>query len=207
MIILDFDGTIGDTNKLITATMQATLREMGLPICSHEECRKTIGLPLRQCFKVLMPLSDDVLDACVEAYRRIFEENSETMRVEVFPGVLDTIKRWHDQGAIITLASSRGHDSLATFVDQLGLNRYISFILGAEDVERAKPDPFPVLKTMKHFGIGPEDTMVVGDMSYDILMGKRAGCHTCGVSYGNGTIRELEDAGADQICDSFLHIR
>jgi phosphoglycolate phosphatase-like HAD superfamily hydrolase len=41
-------------------------------------------------------------------------------------------------------------------------------------VERAKPDPCRVLKTLDHFGIRPEDTLVIGDMTYDILMGKRA---------------------------------
>ena len=207
LIILDFDGTIGDTNKIITTTMQATLGELGLPMRSAEECRKTIGLPLRECFRALMPLPDSLLDECVDTYRRIFDENNKTMRVDIFPGVMEAIRQWHATGAIITLASSRGHESLASFAKQMGLDRYVSLILGAEDVEIAKPDPWPVLHTMRHFGIAPEDTMVVGDMNFDILMGKRAGCHTCGVTYGNGTIEELKEAGAEQICDSFLSMK
>jgi phosphoglycolate phosphatase len=207
LIILDFDGTIGDTNKIITTTMQATLRELGLPMRSAEECRKTIGLPLRECFSSLMSLPDSVLDSCVDTYRRIFNENNKKIKVDVFPGVMEAIEQWHAVGAIITLASSRGHESLAAFAKQMGLDRYVSLILGADDVEIAKPDPWPVLHTMRHFGIAPEDTMVVGDTSFDILMGKRAGCHTCGVTYGNGTVEELKEAGAEQICDSFLSIK
>ena len=207
LIILDFDGTIGDTNKIITTTMQSTLRELGLPMRSAEECRKTIGLPLKGCFEALMPLSDSQLDSCADTYRRIFDEYNRTMKVDVFPGVMEKIEQWHADGAIITLASSRGHASLAAFVSQMGLDRYVSYILGADDVEIAKPHPYPVLKTMRHFGIAPEDTLVVGDMSFDILMGNRAGCHTCGVTYGNGTVEELQAAGAGQICDSFLCIR
>lgn len=207
LIILDFDGTIGDTNKIIIDTMQATLRELKLPMRSREECRKTIGLPLREGFRTMMPLTDEQNEDCFNTYNRIFDENNRNVEVEMFPGVKEAIKQWHNAGTIITLASSRGNASLTNFVEQMQLSKYISLILGAEDVEIAKPNPYPVLKTLKHFNIAPEDTLVVGDMSFDILMGKRAGCHTCAVTYGNGTEKELRAAGAEQIVDCFLNIK
>lgn len=201
LIILDFDGIVGDNNKVITDTMQATLRAAGLPECTPEACSKTIGLPLVECFKAVMPMSQQQAETCAGIYHRLFEENKRKSPVPVFPGVIEAIKRWHDQGATITIASSRGHRSLQDFVHEMHLDNYISLILGCEDVERAKPDPCPVLKTLDHFGIRPEDTLVIGDMTYDILMGKRAGCHAYGVTYGNGTKEELLEAGADMVVD------
>jgi phosphoglycolate phosphatase len=38
-------------------------------------------------------------------------------------------------------------------------------------------------------------------MAVDILMGANAGAKTCGVTWGNGTKEELEDAGATFIID------
>ena len=38
-------------------------------------------------------------------------------------------------------------------------------------------------------------------MPVDILMGKRAGARTCGVTYGNSSREDLEKAGADIIID------
>ena len=43
----------------------------------------------------------------------------------------------------------------------------------------------------------------MGDTRFDILMGRNAGAHTCGVTYGNGSREELEEAGAEQIIDQF----
>ena len=40
-------------------------------------------------------------------------------------------------------------------------------------------------------------------MPVDILMGKGAGCTTCGVTYGNATREELVEAGADFIIGDF----
>ena len=51
-------------------------------------------------------------------------------------------------------------------------------------------------------GADASQTLVVGDMNVDILMGLNAGAITCGVTYGNGTRKELEDAGADYIINS-----
>ena len=66
-----------------------------------------------------------------------------------------------------------------------------------------KPDPEPVLMTLEKLNIDASETLVVGDMPVDILMGKGAGCTTCGVTYGNATREELVEAGADNIIDEF----
>ena len=79
---------------------------------------------------------------------------------------------------------------------------YISYLVGADDVLKAKPNPEPVLKTLTATGFDASQTLVVGDMNVDILMGLNAGAKTCGVTYGNGSKRELEDAGANYIIDN-----
>ena len=67
LVILDFDGTVGDTNELIIGTMLATMAELGLERRSREACNATIGLPLAQCFRVLYPgLPDDRIEACAD---------------------------------------------------------------------------------------------------------------------------------------------
>ena len=69
-------------------------------------------------------------------------------------------------------------------------------------MELAKPHPEPVLQTLAATGIDASHTLVVGDMAVDILMGARAGARTCGVTWGNGSRHDLEEAGADHIIDS-----
>ena len=69
-------------------------------------------------------------------------------------------------------------------------------------MEKTKPNPEPVLNVLAALGYEASETLVVGDMNVDILMGVNAGAKTCGVTYGNGTKKELEEAGADYIIDS-----
>jgi phosphoglycolate phosphatase len=62
------------------------------------------------------------------------------------------------------------------------------------------------MKTLSAMNYEAAETLVVGDMAVDILMGANAGTKTCGVTYGNGTKRELEEAGADYIIDSITQL-
>ena len=47
-----------------------------------------------------------------------------------------------------------------------------------------------------------EDALVVGDATYDLLMGKGAGCRVCGVTWGNQSREKLMTASPDYIIDS-----
>lgn len=206
LIIFDFDGTLGDTQSLIVSTMKATLKAVGLPIVSAEECASTIGLPLKECFTHLMPMDDTTASLCEKTYREIFSEKNKQMKISPFPHVIETLKTLHEKGMALTIASSRGHESLDDFVRDMKLESYISLVLGAEDVKKAKPDAEPVTKTLRKLHFSPDDTLVVGDMTYDILMGKHAGTKTCGVTYGNGKESELRGAGADYIINDFAQL-
>ena len=55
IIILDFDGTLGDTASVIINTMQATIRELGLDSRTDEQCAAMIGLRLVEIPSELYP--------------------------------------------------------------------------------------------------------------------------------------------------------
>ena len=203
LIIFDFDGTLGDTRRNIVTTMQMTIAELGLSGRTDDECASKIGLPLDGCFEALYPdEAKDTIQLCAETYRRIFQENLLTMKPQVFPKVKETLSMLKERGYTLTIASSRWHKSLSELTHDLDIAEFISYLVGADDVEKAKPNPEPVIKTLATMGADASQTLVVGDMNVDILMGLNAGAITCGVTYGNGTRKELEDAGADYIINS-----
>ena len=203
LVIFDFDGTLGDTRQNIVTTMQMTIKELHLPERHETECASTIGLPLAGCFQTLFPDAEDYLIArCAETYRRIFNENLQTIHPQPFPHVVETLSVLHQQGFKLAIASSRSHNSLVELTQNMCIADYFSYLIGADDVKEAKPQPEPVIKTLSAIQTSAQETLVVGDMAVDILMGANAGTKTCGVTWGNGTKEELQKAGADYIIDS-----
>ena len=199
LIIFDFDGTLGDSQKLITDTMLATIERLNLPMRSREECARTIGLPLKECFSSIIPMSNEQAEECAKVYSEIFNEKNVPGVVKAFPGVVETLERLSSQGILMSIASSRSHRTLAKLMDELDLSKYITYLIAADDVVEKKPAAESVLKTLRHFNIEAHETLVVGDTEFDILMGRNAGTHTCGVTYGNGSKESLEAAKAEWI--------
>lgn len=202
-IIFDFDGTLMDTAPIILATMAATIREMGLPGRTEEECRATIGKRLEDIPAMLFPGVQGLADVYAATYLRIFPQENRPGVARPFPGVADTLRRLNEQGYTMAVASSRNRGSLLDFIDGMGLTDTFRMIVSGEDVREAKPAPEPVLAICGAMGWRPEETLVVGDATYDILMGHNAGSPTCAVTYGNHSRDRLLTAAPDFVIDSF----
>ena len=216
-IIFDFDGTIGDSQSLIVKTLQDTMRARKLEVKSDEACAKTIGLRLDEAFVSLFGMSAEEGLECAATYREIFLDNKKTMIVQPFPHVIDTLRELHRRGYILGMASSRNHCSLDGYVKQMQLEDIFSSIVAGDDVEHVKPAPDMVFKAlgemkgMNNPGTSAEDikdvlaeTLVVGDMNFDVDMAHHAGCKACAVTYGNGTREQL--ASAEFIIDDFAEL-
>lgn len=207
LIIFDFDGTLGDTRGNIVTTMRQTLKQLGYPEASEDAIAATIGVPLEAGFDQLLPgLTPEAATTCAATYRAIFEKNRKIMIPQLFPHVKETLVTLHQRGYVLTVASSRLSASLKGFLQDMGIAPLISYVLGADSVDKAKPDPEPVLKTLREMGYSAQDTLVVGDMPVDILMGSRAGALTCAVTYGNASRSALAAAGATYIIDDFAEL-
>lgn len=206
LVILDFDGTLADTQPLIVSTLHRTLAELGLPPRTDAECRSIIGLPLKECFVRLSSADDATAEHCAEVYRRIFDEDNHPGVVTLFPHVLETLTEMHSRSLQLAICSSRGRPTLDGFVRTFQLEDYVNMIVSANDVEYHKPHPEPVLLILKQLGVHAGEALVVGDASYDIMMGRNAGCRTCGVTYGNQCAADLRAAGADYLVGDFAEI-
>lgn len=202
LAIFDFDGTIADTRGAIIAAKQETMRIHGLPVANEAACASTIGYTAKEGFRRLYPdAPEDTLDRCVATYRQLFEEKKKTIPPTLFSGMVETLEALAAKGIICTIATARHQDSCHEMLQQLGVKKYFSYILCGESTQHLKPHPEAVLKTLTDLACKPEETIVIGDMPMDILMGKGAGVHTCGVTYGNADRQTLLEAGAAFVID------
>ena len=202
LVIFDFDGTMADTRHNIVLTMQRVMRELGMSVADEETCASTIGLPLKDCFRKIFPeLTDDGAEHCAETYRQIFFANAKDLVPNMFPHVQETIDLLYARGIKMAIASSRTSASLHGFIREMHLMDKIAMVVGSDEVSHHKPHPEPVNVILSALNVPASETLVVGDMPVDILMGAAAGTHTCAVTYGNASAEELSAAGAEFLID------
>ena len=206
LVILDFDGTLADTQPLIVSSLQRTISALHLPSRTDDECKAIIGLPLEDCFIKLLDVDAAMAGRCAEVYRRIFDEDNHPGVVALFPHVMETLAALHERGLQLAICSSRARPTLDGFIHTFHLEDCVGMVVGANDVQHHKPHPEPVQVILKQLDIPSNETIVVGDANYDILMGLAAGCRTCGVTYGNQSAVDLLHAGADYLIDDFADL-
>ena len=80
-------------------------------------------------------------------------------------------------------------------------------ILGGDDRACAKPMACPVINVMAMFGIEKSRAVMTGDMDIDIMAGKAAGIHTCGVTYGIGKKEDMLKAGPDFVVQEISELK
>lgn len=200
-IIFDFDGTLADTNKGIVATYQETCRIMGIEVPSVERVTSTIGLALKDGFMAgIDGLTEEKAEEAMAIYRRIFDVIA-IPEIKIFPGIKEALDQLKAKGIRLAIATSRSHRSLGILAEKIGIKDYFEGMYGAEDVVNHKPAPDLALLVLEKIGVNAKDALVVGDATYDLLMGKGAGCKVCGVTWGNQNRQQLETADPDFVID------
>jgi pyrophosphatase PpaX len=72
-------------------------------------------------------------------------------------------------------------------------------VVTAEDTERHKPGPEPILHALELLGGTPSDAVYVGDARYDVLAARAAGVAAVAVTWGAGDEDALRAAGPDAV--------
>ena len=70
------------------------------------------------------------------------------------------------------------------------------------DTCRGEPHPATLERTMAETGTLPEETVFIGDTSFDMLMARDAGTAAVGAGWGYHAPDELIGAGADAIAEA-----
>ena len=204
-LILDFDGTLADTQNSILETMKLVGSHFNIRNVDESHIKNLIGLPLKTTFEKALGLDETLLAEATHFYRSHYNQVAyET--IDLFEGVKETLTMLHQQGIGLTVASSKGRESLVKILQKHQLDQLFAFIGGEEDANHKKPAPDIVNLIVNKFGWAREGCLVVGDTIFDIEMGQRAGVPTCGVTYGNNSYEQLKSQNPSHIIDTFTEL-
>ena len=203
--LFDFDGTLADTAPGIVLTMKGTFRQLGLKVPEDESIRQTIGLPLADSIRLLGNLPDEEVEVGVQTYRRLFP-TFELTHIKMFPSVAETILELRRRGIRLAICTSRGRNSLESILSRYGLWDCFEAVVTASDKFPSKPAPDMVLSLLERMGLEPDDVFVVGDTTFDVMMGSSARCRTIAVTYGNHSLEQLSSAHPTHMIDCFPEI-
>ena len=119
----------------------------------------------------------------------------------IVPGVKEALIKLQPRFKM-SVVSARGERSTKIFLDQFNLETFFVSIATAQTCKYTKPFPDPILWAADQMEVTPEECLMIGDTTVDILAAKAAGAQSVGVLCGFGEEDELRKAGADLILES-----
>lgn len=188
-LIFDLDGCVIDSEAVQRAAFFGSYAEVvGDNRCpSWEEYIRHTGDSLDNVIKKLGLPSE-----MAAHYRRISREAVD--RVTVNRELTEIIRRLRATGSRTAICTGKDRDRTVELLRYHGIDDCFDCLVCADDVKRPKPDPEPVLTAVKALGCRPEEALLIGDGTNDILSAKAAGVTSVLTRwYGAGAA----DPGAD----------
>ena len=187
LVIFDLDGTLIDSRLDLINSVNAMLRHVKHPELPGEVVASYVGdgAPMLVRRALGDPEDENLFRNALDYFLSYYREHKLDHTV-VYEGIPDALKRIQANGAARKLAvlSNKPVNPSRAIVEALGLAPFFVRVYGGNSFETKKPDPLGVRTLLEETGTSPENAMIVGDSSVDVLTGRNAGIATCGVTYG-----------------------
>lgn len=183
-VLFDIDGTLIDTVDLIVQALAYTYQKhLGVQL-PRDELRRLIGLPLAVQIRYLddrisKPADHSAMEADEIAY---YEANKHLEKV--IPEAVQAVRAAALKGLKTALVTSKNRVELEHTMPRLGLEGIVRAVISADDSDRPKPAPDPVLKALEILKVDAEYAIFIGDTVYDLTCGRAAGVQIAAVAWG-----------------------
>lgn len=200
-VLVDLDGTITDSEEGVTKSMQYALRNFGIEISDTKQLRKYIGPPITWSFSDI-GLSQEFVQPAIAKYRERYNAVG-IFEARVYDGVPQMLKKLHEAGKILILATSKPLHFASRVMEHFGMDVYMDELCGA-DTDLNRNEKWEVLDYIlkKHDINDKSEVLMLGDTRFDVEGANIVGLKTCGVLWGFGTRESLEKEGAAYIVET-----
>lgn len=107
------------------------------------------------------------------------------------PGVDTALEHLASAGKKLAVMTNDAQEPARAHLDQVGITKHFTAVVGSDSGFGAKPDPGPVLAAANKLGLESKACAMVGDSTHDLFAGRAAGCTTIAVLTGLASREDL----------------
>lgn len=205
-IVFDFDGTLLDTLKDLTDSVNYVLNKYGYPVRSIDEIRRFLGNGIAKLLELSIPngLSNPKFKICLEELKEYYSKNMNN-KTGSYKGINELLEQLVKKGYKIGVASNKFDEALKELNKQY-FGKYIKVAIGQTENRRKKPAPDIVFKVLEELNSTVDKAIYVGDSEVDVNTAKNSGLICVGVTWGFRDKEVLAQEGADYIIDKPLDL-
>lgn len=201
-ILFDLDGTLTESAPGIINSLKYALERLGVTDYDKTILDRFIGPPLAVSFEKFFGFKGEKCNNAIKIYREYFSEKG-LFENSVYPGVEDMLSRLKSAGLRLAVATSKPEVFARRILDKFGLSGYLDVICGIPLDNEKMTKAQVIARAISELNAADKQTvLMVGDRDYDVMGAHQNGIECMGVTYGYGSRKELEAAGAEYITAS-----
>jgi phosphoglycolate phosphatase len=191
VVVWDFDDTLVDSMDARVHALARVFRDTD--IVGVDPLAFLLHLPETNFELSLIGLSE-MLEKASDLFDRYksYYWTKEPGMLKTYPGISDLLKAFVGRDVPLALVTQKARSfqiegvaaGVSVELEELGLTGLFPAVVGIEDVQETKPHPEGILKALAHFGVQPENALMVGDTVTDIEAARAAGCWSCLATWG-----------------------
>jgi pyrophosphatase PpaX len=201
-LVFDLDGTLIDSSAGVIEAVNYSLRMTRHPEREGTEISRWIGFPLEEMY------AEFGVGPFTELYRHFQHRAAESVvrSSEPLEGVESTVRLLHERGWRMAIATTKVRRHVEAIIEKFGWRDMFHVLVGGDDVARVKPDPEAFRLAMSRLGANPEDTLVIGDTTNDVLAARAIPVRVVAVVSPYGGHENLLAACPDYVIDSISEL-
>jgi phosphoglycolate phosphatase len=143
--------------------------------------------------------TEEQLPEIKDFYTRVFFED--VSDIHLYSNVIPVLCELKRRGYALTIATNRRRQMIISLLELLGINTFFEKIVCETDVKNKKPSADMVEVILEELNFSTDETLVLGDTKYDILMGQNANCKSCYVCHS----KEVDESVIGLCPDIVVH--
>ncbi|WP_317930376.1 phosphoglycolate phosphatase [Halioxenophilus sp. WMMB6] len=208
LVMYDLDGTLVDSVPGIALAVDRLLTELGVAPAGEARVRTWVGGGQRLLVEQALDyanLGQALFDRALAGFRRHYADTAEC-DLRLFDGVRALLDFMAERGVAQAVVTNKPIEFVPAMLQSLGVDHYFSRLLGGECLAQRKPHPLPLTTLLAEYGVAPEQALMVGDSSNDLLAAKGAGVPCLAVSYGYARGEDLSQFGPLWLGDNLAEL-
>lgn len=212
MILIDVDGTLVDSVPDLAYCVDEMMRQLGRPPHGEAKVRNWVGNGVERLVRRALigrldgePSDGDFAEA-YPLFLELYAENT-SKRSTLYPGVREGLDFMKAQGYRLGCVTNKAARFTIPLLRDLGIQDEFGIVVCGDTLPEKKPDPRPLLHAAERLGVGPGDSLMLGDSKSDVTAARAAGFQIICMSYGYNHGEDIRNYSPDAVIDSMAELR
>lgn len=211
MILIDVDGTLVDSVPDLAYCVDEMMHRLGRPPHGEVKVRNWVGNGVERLVRRALvgqldgEPGDQEFALAYPMFLELYAQNT-SQRSCLYPGVREGLVYMQAQGYLLGCVTNKAAQFTIPLLKDLGIHDAFGIVVSGDTLPVRKPDPAPLLHAARHFGVAPEDSLMLGDSKSDVTAARAAGFQIICMSYGYNHGEDIRNYSPDAVIDSMAEL-